>query len=63
MRIDSDRAAGDRVGAGAGWGLGVGVSGSVQWSVFAKVFERNAAQKAEKAPSHPLFPSPQGPLP
>ena len=48
---------------GAGWGLGVGVSGSVQWSVFAKVFERNAAQKAEKAPSHPLFPSPQGPLP
>ena len=25
MRIDSDRAAGDRVGMGAGWGLGVGV--------------------------------------
>ena len=48
---------------GAGWGLGVGVSGCVQWAVFAKVFERNAAKKAEKAPCHPLFPSPQGPLP
>ena len=53
---------------GIGWEWGrVGAlvwgSGSVQWSVFAKVFERNAAKKAEKAPSHPLFPSPQGPLP
>ena len=45
MRMDCDRAAGDRVGVGVGWGLGVGVSGSVQWSVFAKVFERNAAKK------------------
>ena len=42
-----------------GWGLGVGVSGCVQWSVFAKVFERNAAKKKNPQATPP---SPQGPL-
>lgn len=48
------------MGMGAGWGLGVGVFGCVQGSVFAKVFERNAAKKSPHRP--PAAPSPQGPL-